>query len=148
MFFLCRAAVPKFRECRKEEIKSLSTAEGNEISVVSVEGDLFFAAADALRDRCRNGLSRVVVLGLRHARCLDATCLMALDELAGSLRDRLLILAEVPEEILKELKSSRILERLGEINVFADDSKDRDLSMARALKRAREWTSSGKSSFR
>ena len=60
------------------------------ISIVHVEGDLFFASADLFRTQiqgsCTDPNLRIVILRLKNARHLDATCAMAIEELVRTLR--------------------------------------------------------------
>ena len=149
-------------EIGKDEARS-----NPEISIVHVEGHLFFGAAELFRDQVRRVFEdpnlKVVILKMRNARHLDATSVMALEELILYMkeRERTLLVSEARKDVVRIFKKSGLLKRLGRENIFADISTNPTLSSAKALKRAqkiigdekvrvsiyaRETGSSGKSS--
>ena len=81
-----------------------------EVSIVHVEGELFFGAAELFRDQMRRvsdaGNLKVVIMKLRNAHNLDATSCMALEELIKYMneRDRILLVSEVRPDTMRILK--------------------------------------------
>lgn len=115
-----------------------------QISIVHVEGELFFGAADLFRDQmrriCEEPNLKIVVLKMRNAHHLDATGAMALEELLlymGEKR-RYLILSEVKADMVRVLKNSGLFDEIEERNIFTDEPSNPTLSTAKALKRAQE----------
>lgn len=115
-----------------------------EVSIVHVEGELFFGAAELFRDQirrvCEDPNLKVVILKMRNAHHLDATGVMALEELINHMRerDRHLILSETRRDIFRVLMRSGVIDVLDRRNLFSDISSNPTASTARALKRARE----------
>jgi SulP family sulfate permease len=115
-----------------------------EVSIVHVEGELFFGAAELFRDQirrvCEDPNLKIVVLKMRNAHNLDATGAMALQELLRYMneRGRYLILSEVKDDVARVLKNSGLYQAIEERNIFRDDPQNPTLSTARALKRAKE----------
>src|SRR5690606_4325274 len=62
------------------------------ISIVHVEGELFFGAAELFRTQIQRTAAdpnlRVIILRMKNARHLDATSVMALEELVEFMRSR------------------------------------------------------------
>ena len=122
------------------------TVERNvpEISIVHVEGELFFGAAELFRDQmrrvCEDPNLKIVVLKMRNAHHMDATGVMALEELVRYINEkgRYLILSEAKAELVKVLKNSGLYDYIEERNIFTDDPANPTLSTAKALKRAQE----------
>lgn len=150
--FLKKAAAPEFHEYRYDENNriqeidepSKTTVRHPEISIVHIEGNLFFASSEMFRQQirevCERPLLRVIILKLRNAMHVDATCLLALEELFKymQMRDSVLILSEVNSRVLKALKRSGILKLLGPKNIFLDQRNAPNVSTAKALKHAQE----------
>ncbi len=115
-----------------------------EVSIVHVEGELFFGAAELFRDQirrvCEDPNLKIVVLKMRNAHHLDATGAMALQELLAYMQEhgRYLILSEVKDDVARVLRNSGLHEAIEERNIFSDDPQNPTLSTARALKRAKE----------
>lgn len=122
------------------------------ISIVHVEGDLFFGAADLFRTQIQRVVAdeaiKVIILRLKNARHLDATSVMALEDLVRFMRSdgRHLIVSGAPREVYKVLKRSGVLETIqegcvrqeGETNLFIGNSQNPNLSTRNALLRAQE----------
>lgn len=122
------------------------------ISIVHVEGDLFFGAADLFRTQIQRTVSdpaiKVIVLRLKNARHLDATSVLALEDLIRFMRDKglHLIVSGAPREVYKVLKKSGVLETLqkgcdrkaGETNLFIGNPSNPNISTRDALLRAQE----------
>lgn len=147
LLFLRKAAVPELVEYQFDDEGQLSQLRGGErqnpqISIVHVEGDLFFGAADLFRDQlrrvCEDESLKVVVLKMRNAHHLDATSVLALEELVNFMqeRGRTLIISEARKEVIGVLKRSGVIDVVGRDNIFVDQYSNPTLSTARALKRA------------
>lgn len=119
-----------------------------EVSIIHAEGDLFFGAAEMFRDQMRRVSDeenlKIVVCKLRNARHLDATTVMALEELVKYMNEqgRYLILTEVRPSVMEVLVESRLIHFLngknGEPFVFEDTPENPPLSTAKGLRRAQE----------
>lgn len=115
-----------------------------EVSIVHVEGELFFGAADLFRDQmrriCEDPNLKIVVLKMRNAHNMDATAVMALEELMRYMNEkgRYLILSEVKDDLLRVLKNSGLYDYIEARNIFTYESSNPTLSTAKALKRAKE----------
>ena len=114
------------------------------ISIVHVEGELFFGAAELFRTQiqlaCSDPNLRIIVLRLKNARHLDATSVMALEELIVSLREseRDVIISGASREVYRVLRNSGVLEVLGRLNIFINSAKNPNMSTRKALIRAQE----------
>ncbi len=115
-----------------------------EVSIVHVEGELFFGAAELFRDQMRRVSDaenlKVVIMKLRNAHNLDATSCMALEELIKYMneRDRILLVSEARPDTMKILRNSGLVNVINTRNLFEDDESNPTLSTAKALKRAKE----------
>jgi len=114
------------------------------ISIVHVEGDLFFASADLFRTQiqgsCTDPNLRIVILRLKNARHLDATCAMAIEELVRTLRadGRDMIVSGVSKDLYRVLKGAGMVEVIGKENLFPASPSNPNLSTRNALRRAQE----------
>jgi len=114
------------------------------ISIVHVEGDLFFASADIFRTQiqrsCADPNLRIVILRLKNARHLDATCAMAIEELTRTLRadGRDIIVSGVLKDLYRVLKDAGMVEVIGKDNLFPASPSNPNLSTRNALRRAQE----------
>ena len=121
-----------------------------QVSIVHVEGDLFFGAADLFRKQvariAEDPTLAVVVLRMRNARNLDATSVCALEELIKFIREegRHLIISGASREVYRILRKSGVLSLLqegcakGESNIFLVEPKNPNMSTRRALLRAQQ----------
>ena len=114
------------------------------ISIVHVEGDLFFGAAELFRTQIqKTSLDpdlRVIILRLKNARHLDATSVVALEELVQFLKthDRHVIVSGASKEVYRVLKNAGTLRTLDKKNVFLNNPQNPNLSTRKALMRAQE----------
>lgn len=122
------------------------------ISIVHIEGDLFFGAAELFRTQIQRTVSdpaiKVIILRMKNARHLDATSVMALEDLIRFMRSRELhlIISGATREVYRVLKQSGVLETLqqgcireeGETNLFLNWPSNPNLSTRDALKRAQQ----------
>ena len=111
------------------------------ISIVHVEGELFFGAADLFQEQVRylaeDDDIKVFILRMKNARHLDATSVMSLMQLIDYLRQtgRHLLISGISPEIEWVLRSSGAYDHVGKENIFPAES-NLTLSTRRALKRA------------
>ncbi len=114
------------------------------ISIVHVEGDLFFASADLFRTQiqrsCVDPNLRIIILRLKNARHLDATCAIAIEELVGMLRaeGRDLIISGVTKDLYRVLCAAGLVEVIGKANIFPASPTNPNLATRNALRRAQE----------
>jgi sulfate permease, SulP family len=158
VLFLRRASRPHVVEFNADESGDLSECHEKKdranpsISLVHVEGDLFFGATEIFRTQIqritKDASLKVIILRLKNARHLDATSVMALAELSAFVRSqqRHLIVSGCPRSIYRVLRNSGILAVLqegtdrsaGESNVFCEQSSNPNLATRAALKRAQQ----------
>lgn len=148
--FLKKVAAPEIVEYAFDESGQLGQLSHKdqradpEVSIVHVEGELFFGAAELFRDQMRRVSDdpnlKVVVMKLRNAYNLDATSCMALEELIKYMneRDRILLVSEVRPDTMQIFKNSGLDEIIKHVNLFADEESNPTLSTAKALKRAHQ----------
>jgi SulP family sulfate permease len=115
-----------------------------EISIIHVEGELFFGAADLFQEQVRsladNQNIRVFILRMKNARHLDASTVMALENLHDYLRET----GPLPDhqrsnpEVTRVLENSGLLEQqIGRENIFPAEA-NATMATRNALKRAKE----------
>jgi SulP family sulfate permease len=149
VFFLQKASAPALTEHAFNDVGQLaeidSPAERNnaQISIVHVEGDLFFGAADIFQDGVRRLAAdpniRVFILRMKNARHLDATTVMALDQLHDYLKseNRHLLISGVHGDVALVLKRSGLAARIGLENMFPAEENP-TLATKKALQRAQQ----------
>ena len=132
------------------------------ISIVHVEGDLFFGAAELFRTQIQRTITdpqlKVIILRLKNARHLDATSVMALEDLILFMRQKnlALLVSGASSEVYRVLKKSGILETLqagcdreaGESNLFLNAPSNPNLSTRDALKRAQQLLGTNQADIR
>ena len=150
LLFLKKVAEPEMVEHGYNEAGELTEFSEKtkraepEVSIVHVEGELFFAAADLFYEQIRrvgeDENLRVLVLKLLHAHHLDATSVLALEELLDYLKEKNchVLLCEVRRDALRILRDSGVLSRINRKNVFPHTSSNPTLSTAKAIKRAKQ----------
>lgn len=153
LLFLRKVAEPEMVEYgynEKGELAALSSKTRRpepEVSIVHVEGELFFAAADLFYEQIRrvgeDPNLRVLVLKLLNAHHLDATSVMALEELLDYLKEKNchVLLCEIRKDVLRILKNAGVLSRMNRKNIFPHTVSNPTLSTAKAIKRAKHLTS-------
>jgi SulP family sulfate permease len=120
------------------------------ISIVHVEGELFFGAAELFRTQvqriCADPNLRIIILRLKNARHLDATSVMALEDLVKVMRanGRDLIVSGAMKEVYRVLRDSKLVETIGRNNIFPGSAANPNLATKHALKRAQEILGSDK----
>jgi len=125
------------------EVEMPEQRNTSEVSIVHVEGELFFGAADLFRDQmrriCEDPNLKIVILKMRNAHNMDATAVMALEELLLYMAEkkRYLILSEVKADLIRVLQNSGLYDTIEARNIFTDEPSNPTLSTAKALKRAK-----------
>lgn len=143
VLFLRKASAPSLVEYGFNDQGQLSQIDQPEerrnpaISIVHVEGELFFGAADLFQDQVRQLAGeeniRVVILRMKNARHLDATTVMSLLQLHDYLRkrNRHLIISGISPDVGRVLKSSGAYDIIGADNIFPAE-----VNLTMATKRA------------
>ena len=152
VLFLKKVSNPKLTEYSYTEDGVLAESETNnekirkipEISIVHVEGELFFGAAELFREQMQRIYEepqlKIVILKMRNAHHMDASSVIALEELTKQMNKngRYLILSDVRKDLLRVLNNSGVADYIENRNIFEDDKVNTTLSTAKALKRAKE----------
>ena len=156
LLFLKRASHPELKEYILgergdfHEIEESSKRTHPEISIIHIEGNLFFGGASIFYEQISHILSekelRIIILRMRNTLCLDATCLATIEDLIKNARekDKHILFAGVTPPIYKTLKSSGVLKTLEancsgkETNLFLYNSLNPNQCAREALKRAQE----------
>lgn len=150
ILFLRKVGVPELVEYTFTEEGQLTEAQKRKgldvpgISILHAEGDLFFGSTELFVEQARQATLdptlKVVVLRLKNARHLDATCALAIEELMQLLRsdDRHLIVSDATRDIYRVFRNSGLLDKLGRANFFMHKPSNPVYSTRNALKRAQE----------
>ncbi len=126
------------------ELPDKSQRPNPQISIIHVEGELFFGAADLFQNEVRRQAEdeniRVFILRMKNARHLDASTVMALDSLLDYLRQthRHLLISGCNPDVCRVLRNSGLRQRLGPENIFPADPVNPTLSTRNALLRAQK----------
>ena len=132
------------------------------ISIVHVEGDLFFGAAELFRTQIQRTAAdpslKILILRLKNARHLDATSVLALEDLIKFMRanDRHVLISGATRDVYRVLKNSGVLTTIqqganrkgGESNIFLNRPSNPNLSTRDALKRAQQLLGGEKADIR
>ena len=123
------------------ELEDKSRRSNSAISIIHVEGELFFGAADLFQEQVRyladdQGI-RVFILRMKNARHLDATSVMSLLQLQEylSATGRHLLISGISEDVERVLRNSGAIGKLGAGNIFQAEANP-TISTKRALQRA------------
>lgn len=114
------------------------------ISIVHVEGELFFGAAELFRTQIqKTSLDpdlKVIILRMKNARHLDATSVVALEELVQFLNahERHVIISGASKEVYRVLRNAGTVDVIGRDNIFLNNVRNPNLSTRNALKRAQQ----------
>lgn len=148
VLFLRKASAPSLVEYGFNEQGQLAELEERgkrrdaAISIVHVEGELFFGAADLFQEQVRyladDDQIRVVILRMKNARHLDATTVLSLLQLHDYLRKtkRHLLISGINEDVETVLRRSGAYRKIGGDNIFPAEA-NLTMSTKRALLRAR-----------
>ena len=110
-----------------------------QISIIHVEGELFFGAADLFQEQVRNLADnqniRVFILRMKNARHLDASTVMAMENLHDYLREtgRFLLISGSNPDVTRVLENSGLLQQIGRENIFPAES---NATMAKCRRRS------------
>lgn len=149
VLFLKKASAPALVEYGFNAEGQLAQLEPGErrdeaaISIVHVEGELFFGAADLFQDQVRylaeDGGVRVVILRMKNARHLDATSVMSLLQLHEALRTsrRHLLISGITPDVERVLRRSDAWRVVGAENIFPAEA-NLTMSTKKALVRAKK----------
>mgnify|MGYP000875606243 CR=1 FL=1 len=147
ILFLRKASAPSLVEYSFSDAGTLTELEDRSqrrnaaISIVHVEGELFFGAADLFQEQVRYLADeddiRVVILRMKNARHLDATSVMSLLHLHEYLQKsgRHLLVSGINPDVERVLRSSGAWERIGADNIFPAEA-NLTASTKKALLRA------------
>lgn len=148
VLFLKKASAPSLVEYGFNEqgqlaqLEPAATRGASTISIVHVEGELFFGAADLFQEEVRLRAEaediRVVILRMKNARHLDATSVMSLLQLHESLqkKGRHLLISGINPDVERVLRRSGAWAVLGPENIFPAEA-NLTMSTKRALQRAK-----------
>ncbi len=159
VLFLKKAASPQLVEYAFNERGDLSEVgdsvkrHNNQISIIHVEGELFFGAAEIFQDQIRyiaqdEGI-RVFILRLKNARHVDATSIVSLQQLLEFLNKskRHLLISGINDDVERVLRNSGFLAKIGKENVFRTELNP-TMSTKRALLRASHLLQTGEADIR
>jgi len=150
VFFMRKVGVPELQEYGFNDQGQLAAVDQKverpmpDISIVHVEGDLFFGAAEIfleqMRRVCEDPNLRVIVLRVRNAHHLDATCALAIEEFLRFARahDRHVIVSGAHREIYRVFRNSGLLRLLGRENFFMNSPSNPTIATRNALRRAQK----------
>ena len=153
VLFLRKASAPHLVEydLAGDTLREIGGKTGRshpEISIIHVEGELFFGAAELFEDEvrrlARDPNIRVVILRMKNARHLDATAVMALEALLKFMRagNRLLLISGPSPGVMGVLRRSGLLEQIGLDCVF-EAEENLAASTRKALVRAQQFLGRG-----
>jgi SulP family sulfate permease len=153
ILFLRKAVHPRLIELDYDEANGFQEINHSderhipEISIVHLEGDIFFGAADFLENEIGRIASRpelkVLILRVKSACCLDATSMMALMQFGEKMKsdEKLLIVSGVTGEVERVFRRSGLDKVVGKENIFFSDVAVLK-STRKALHRALEYVNS------
>lgn len=147
MLYLRKASRPTLVEYEFNKEGNLAEAANGKrqnpsISIVHVEGELFFGAAELFRTQiqrtCADPNLRIIILRMKNARHLDATSVMALEELVRIMRSngRDLLVSGASKDVIRVLFDSGLVDVIGRDNIFPGSAMNPNLATRKALKRA------------
>ena len=147
VLFLQKAGAPTLQEHAFDDqgqltqIATPTERNSPQVSIIHVEGDLFFGAADLFQDGIRRLAEdpniRVFILRMKNARHLDATTVMALGQLLDYLQSqgRHLLISGVHGDVAAVLRRSGLVKKIGLENIFPAE-ENATLATKKALQRA------------
>lgn len=146
LLFLKKASTPELVEYgfneRGELAEKEKNAQATAISIMHVEGDLFFGSTDVFEEQLRQLVAlpeiKAIILRLKNARHLDATGALAIGDFIKQARQlgvEVIVSGAMPE-IIRVLSNTGVIETLGHENLFAYTPDNVTLSTRDALKRA------------
>lgn len=148
VLFLRKAQIPRFSELIYDEnvgfqeLKNPAQRQIPEISLIHIEGDVFFGATDLLQEQIAKIAQRpeleVLILRMKRACCLDATGILGLMKLHADMKkqDKLLLVSGATGEVEHIFRRSGLDRIIGLENIFFSDStilKSTSEALGRAL---------------
>lgn len=115
-----------------------------EISIVHVEGELFFGSTDIFLEQtrliCDSPNLKVIILRIRKAHQLDASSVMAISDLIRFVKEkhRSLVVSGANEQVERVFREAGVMKLLGENNFFRHTPSNPNLCTRYAVKRAKE----------
>jgi sulfate permease, SulP family len=158
--YLRKAGQPKLVEYTFDEDGDLKQKLRNEpptvphVSIIHVEGELFFGASELFREEmrriCQDPQVKVVILRLKNAHNIDASSVMALEELIRFLKEqgRYLLISGAERSIYRVLRNAGTVALLGKDNIFINSSFAPNVSTRHALLRAKKLLNISKATVR
>ena len=112
------------------------------VTLVQIDGDLFFGVADELQDRLatiQRSEARAAIFRLRRTHSIDSTVLHVFERFIRQMQEqnRYVIFCGVPQDLLSVLKSYGIVELVGKDNVLPT-GMGTFVSVKMAIARARQ----------
>ena len=148
ILFLHKVSTPQLVEMSFNERDELAERPAGEekpaISIVHVEGDLFFGSTDMFQDQMRfmasHGAIKVIVLRMKNAHNMDATSALAVGEFVEHARRQgvATVVSGLHAEVERVFENSGLCEIIGRENLFRYTPENVTLSTRNALKRAQE----------
>lgn len=150
VWFLHKASVPQLVEYAFNSTGDLAAKkEGEpkdtpEISIVHVEGDLFFGSTEIFLDQMRLLVEepnlKLIILRMKNARHLDATAALAIGDLIRFAREkgREVLVSGAHPEVTQVCRNTGIYDLVGADNFFLAHPDNPNLSTRQALKRAQK----------
>lgn len=150
LLFLHKVAQPKLVEYAFNQRGELAEKTSEQartvpaVSIVHVEGDLFFGAADVFLEQMRLLVQtenlKVILLRMRNAHNLDATAAFAIAELVKFARQngRDVVVSGLQPDAEAVFRRSGLLDLIGEQNIFRYTPENVTLCTRDALKRAQQ----------
>jgi SulP family sulfate permease len=150
LLFLRKAGIPDLREVsfnaegRLDAVSRTGPSDTPGISILHAEGDLFFGSTELFVEQTRQVINdpnlKIIILRLKNARHLDATCVLAIGELVRVLRarGRHLLVSGARPEVFRVFRNSGLLFELGRENFFPEVPGNPTISTRNALKRANQ----------
>jgi len=146
LFFLRKVGQPRLREydfiAQGELAEKGADTPRKSVSIVHVEGDLFFGSTDIFQDQARELVRtpnlQVMILRLLNAHHIDASASLAIRELVGFARSegREVLISGIRGDIRPILERAGIIDLVGQENMFDYTPENVTLSTRNALKRA------------
>jgi len=145
--FLKKVSTPTLQEVDftdRGEVLGTQPKQRSAISIVHVEGDLFFGSTDVFLDRMRELVEspnlKVIVLRMLNAHHIDATASLAIANLIQFARQngRDVVLSGVREDMMPSIRKSGLMDVVGKENLFEYTPENITLSTRNALIRAQQ----------
>lgn len=148
--YLKKASMPLLIECTFDDNGKLGNIdfakkrEKSKIRMINVQGELFFGAADLFQTTLKalaedDNVTKVIILRLKNARDIDATACLALQQLYEYLAssNRHLILCGLTDQSWEVLCDSGLVEQIGKENLVTFNEQNPNLTVQKALNRAK-----------